>query len=171
MFTIPNFLPDLLHGEKTRVWGDSVYSGQKQATINHVPLARDFTQAKGSRNRKLTEAELARNRKKSRIRARWEHQFGIIKRLFGFSKVRYLGLEKNAHCLFVACALSNLLISRKTLLKRSTAGLQVICTRRTGIEEEIPCMVLEVACQPGTKIYIANQSAIKETWVSEDHYQ
>ena len=117
-------LPDLLHGEETRVWGDSAYSGQKQAITDHAPRARDFTQAKGSRNRKLTEAERATNKNKSRVRAKVEHQFGIIKRQFGFSKVRYRGLDKNAHRLFVACALSNLVIAKKSLLKRSTAGLR-----------------------------------------------
>jgi IS5 family transposase len=120
-------LPDLLHGEETRVWGDSAYSGQKQAITDHAPRARDFTQAKGSGNRKLTEAERARNRNKSRVRAKVEHQFGIIKRQFGFSKVRYRGLDKNAHRLFVACALSNLVIAKKTLLKRSRSGLQASC--------------------------------------------
>jgi len=120
-------LPDLLHGEETRVWGDSAYSGQKQAITDYAPRARDFTQAKGSRNRKLTEVERSRNRNKSRVRAKVEHQFGIIKRQFGFSKVRYRGLDKNAHRLFVACALSNLVIAKKTLLKRSTPGLQASC--------------------------------------------
>jgi IS5 family transposase len=56
-----------------------------------------------------------------------EHQFGIIKRQFGFSKVRYRGLDKNAHRLFVACALSNLVIAKKTLLKRSEPGLRASC--------------------------------------------
>ena len=112
-------LPDLLHGEETRVWGDSAYTGQKQTITDYAPLAQDFTQAKGSRNRKLTEDERAKNRNKSRVRARVEHQFGIIKRQFGFNKVRYRGLAKNAHRLFVACALSNLVVAKKALLGRS----------------------------------------------------
>ena len=120
-------LSDLLHGEETRVWGDSAYTGQKENIAACAPRAKDFTQAKGSRNRKLTEEERARNRNKSRVRAKVEHQFGIIKRQFGFSKVRYRGLDKNAHRLFVACALSNLVMAKKTLLRRSRLGLQVSC--------------------------------------------
>lgn len=120
-------LPDLLHGEETRVWGDSAYTGQKQAIANNAPRAKDFTQAKGSRNRKLTDEERARNRNKSRIRAKVEHQFGIIKRQFGFSKVRYRGLEKNAHRLFVACALSNLVVAKRTLLRCSRLTMQASC--------------------------------------------
>lgn len=49
--------------------------------------------------------------------ARVEHSIGVIKRLFGFVKVRYRGLEKNAHRLFVTCALSNLFIARRYLLR------------------------------------------------------
>ncbi|MCB0256376.1 MAG: IS5 family transposase [Anaerolineae bacterium] len=120
-------LPDLLHGEETRVWGDSAYAGQKQKITDYAPRAQDFTQAKGSRNRKLTEDERAKNRNKSRVRARVEHQFGIIKRQFGFNKVRYRGLAKNAHRLFVACALSNLVVAKKTLLGRSRMELQGSC--------------------------------------------
>jgi IS5 family transposase len=120
-------LPDLLHGEETRVWGDSAYTGQRQTITDYAPRAKDFTQAKGSRNRKLTDAERSKNRKKSRVRARVEHQFGIIKRQFGFSKVRYRGLDKNAHRLFVACALSNLVIAKKALLKRSSPCPRASC--------------------------------------------
>ena len=120
-------LPDLLHGEENRVWGDSAYTGQKEAITDCAPLAKDFTQAKGSRHRILTDEERARNRNKSRVRAKVEHQFGIIKRQFGFSKVRYRGLDKNAHRLFVACALSNLVMAKKTLLRRSRLGLQPSC--------------------------------------------
>ena len=42
---------------------------------------------------------------------------GVIKRVFGFAKVRYRGLEKNAHRLFVTCALANLFIARHRLLR------------------------------------------------------
>ena len=120
-------LPDLLHGEETRVWGDSAYTGQKEAINECAPHAKDFTQAKGSRHRTLTDDERSRNRNKSRVRAKVEHQFGIIKRQFGFTKVRYRGLDKNAHRLFVACALSNLVMAKKTLLRRCSSGLQVSC--------------------------------------------
>jgi IS5 family transposase len=45
---------------------------------------------------------------RSRVRARVEHVIGVIKRIFGFAKVRYRGLAKNGNRLFVAAALSNL---------------------------------------------------------------
>jgi IS5 family transposase len=111
-------LGDLLHGNETRVWGDSAYTGQQQVLAEKAPAAKDFTQAKGSRNRQLTQAERTRNRRKSRVRSKVEQQFAVIKRQFGFSKVRYRGLAKNAHRLFVACALSNLVMAKKALMKR-----------------------------------------------------
>ncbi|MXY64674.1 IS5 family transposase [Candidatus Poribacteria bacterium] len=76
---------------------------------------------------KLTERERSKNRTKSLVRAKVEHQFGIIKRQFGFTKVRYRGLAKNAHRLFVVCALSNRVMARRALLKRSRLKLQATC--------------------------------------------
>ncbi len=110
-------LPALLHGKETRVWGDSAYTGQKAVLSRVAPHAKDFTQAKGSRYRKLTQTERLKNRTKSRVRSKVEHSFFIIKRQFGFTKVRYRGLEKNTHRLVVACALSNLVMAKKVLLK------------------------------------------------------
>lgn len=114
----------MLHGNETQIWGDSAYTGQQQVLAATAPKAKDFTQVKGSRNRQLTEAERARNRNKSRVRAKVEYQFGIIKRLFGFTRVRYRGVDKNSHGLFVACALSNLVMAKKTLLRCKPSPLQ-----------------------------------------------
>lgn len=110
-------LEDLLHGAETRVWGDSAYTGQGELIKRCAPQARDFTHHKGSRYRKLNEIERARNRTKSKVRAKVEHSIGVVKRVFGFSKVRYRGLEKNANRVFVACALANLFMVRKRLLR------------------------------------------------------
>ncbi|HEY4042802.1 MAG TPA: transposase [Rhodopila sp.] len=61
--------------------------------------------------------ERAKNRTKSKVRAKVEHSIGVIKRVFGFAKVRYRGLTKNAHRLIVTCALANLFIVRRQLLR------------------------------------------------------
>jgi IS5 family transposase len=109
-------LGDLLHGDETRVWGDSAYTGQKKLLYEKSPDAKDFTQKKGSRYRKLTEAEQSANRYKSKTRSRVEHVFGVMKRQFGFTKVRYRGLDKNAQSVFTKCALVNLVLAKKQLL-------------------------------------------------------
>ncbi len=46
-----------------------------------------------------------------------EHSIGVIKRVFGCAKLRYRGLKKNAHRLIVACALANLFMARRHLLR------------------------------------------------------
>ncbi len=111
-------LPQLLHGNETRVWGDSAYVGQTEVISSVAPKASDFTQAKASRNKPLSEAERSKNRNKSKVRAKGEHPFLVIKRIFGFAKVCYRGIAKNANRLFVACALANLYMVRRTLLLR-----------------------------------------------------
>jgi transposase, IS5 family len=108
-------LPKLLHGEETRVWGDQSYRGQRELIRQHAPNARDFTQRRYRYKGVVDEIERARNRSKSRVRAKVEHVFGVIKRVFGFQKVRYRGLHKNQHRLFVTCALANLFMVRAHL--------------------------------------------------------
>ena len=117
-------LGDLLHGDESRVWGDSAYTGQGDVIANHAPQAKDFTHKKGSRYVTLSDAERSRNRNKSKVRAKVEHIFGVMKGRFGFTKVRYKGLAKNAHHLFVSCALVNLVMAKKTLLRRNRLLLQ-----------------------------------------------
>lgn len=108
-------LEDLLHGDETRVWGDSAYAGQSEVIQRVAPAAKDFTQGKSSRHKRLDMADRLRNRTKSRVRAKVEHVFGTMKRIFGFTKVRYRGLAKNAHALFVLSALTNLYLARRRL--------------------------------------------------------
>ena len=109
-------LPDLLHGQETRVWGDAAYSGQRYVIRQHAPEATSFIQAKAHRHRPLSEDERARNRTKSKVRAKVEHVFLVIKRIFGWAKVRYRGLAKNTNWLFVSCGLANLYLARRHLL-------------------------------------------------------
>ena len=67
------------------------------------------------------EVERAKNRTKSKVRSRVEHVFGVMKLKFGFVKVRYRGLAKNANRLFATCALVNLFMVRKKLLRLALA--------------------------------------------------
>jgi IS5 family transposase len=110
-------LADLLHGEETRVWGDAAYRGKTDVIRQKAPYAADFTQRTSSRAKNLSDREREINRNKSRVRSRVEHVFHVVKRIFGFSEVRYRGIAKNAHRLFVTFALSNLYLSRRALLR------------------------------------------------------
>ena len=111
-------LADLLHGEETRVWGDQAYRGQTEVIKAHAPNALDFTNKRYRHRGIVDEIERARNRTKSKVRSKVEHAFHVIKRLFGFVMVRYRGLDKNAHRLFVTCALANLFMARRHLLRQ-----------------------------------------------------
>ena len=108
-------LPDLLHGQEELVYGDCAYAAQHTLIRAKALGAQDFTN-KPVRKGSLTE-ELERmvNRAKSRVRARVEHVFGVVKRLWGFNKARYRGLAKNATRAFVATALANIFLARKRL--------------------------------------------------------
>lgn len=109
-------LPALLHGKETRVWGDAAYSGQRDVMRQHAPRAKSFVQTKAHRHRPLSETERARNRTKSKVLAKVEQVFLVIKRIFGWAKVRYRGLAKNTHWLYISCGLANLYVARRRLL-------------------------------------------------------
>ena len=110
-------LPQLLHGAETRAYGDQAYRGQRAVIRARAPRAKDFTNRRAKHRGRIDEVERAKNRAKSRVRARVEHAFHVIKRVFGFAKVRYRGMAKNANRLFSTCALANLFIVRKRLLQ------------------------------------------------------
>lgn len=104
-------VPHLLHGKETRFYGDSAYRGkaQRERLKAIAPKARDFTNKRAYRNAPLTDADKQTNRRKSSIRAKVEHPFLILKRLWGFAKVRYRGLAKNANRVFAMLAAINIL--------------------------------------------------------------
>jgi IS5 family transposase len=114
-------LSDLLHGEETRVWGDQAYKGQRPVIKECAPRAQDHTHRRYRYKNEIDELERAKNRTKSSVRSKVEHVFQVMKLQFGFVKLRYRGLKKNAHRLFVTCALVNLFLSRRKLLLTASA--------------------------------------------------
>lgn len=109
-------MEDLLHGEETIIYGDKAYaSDEKQADYEALGTTWRINR-KARRGRKLNAADKAFNRKSNRTRARVEHPFRIIKDLWGYTKVRYKGLTKNATQVFTLFALANLYMVRKELL-------------------------------------------------------
>ena len=106
-------LPDLLHGAEKRVYGDRGYQGCTALIKAAAPEAKDFTNRRVRKPDGEDEAERLRNRTKSRTRARVEHPFLVLKRLWGFAKVRYRGLAKNANRAFTALAMVNLYMAAR----------------------------------------------------------
>ena len=103
-------LSNLLRGEETRLYGDSAYRGEKQRKRlkDVAPKAKDFTNRRAYKNRPLTDADKQTNRRKSAVRSKVEHPFLTLKRFWGFAKVRYRGLAKNANRAFAMLAMINL---------------------------------------------------------------
>jgi len=95
------------YGEETRVWGDGAYQGQTEAIREVAPRARDCT--------------------KSKVRSRVEHVFGVMELKFGFVKVCYRGLAKNANRLFATVCWSTCLRCARNC-----------CARRRHSEAEAP---------------------------------
>ena len=108
-------LPDLLHGREREVWGDCAYASQGELIASKAPRAQDLTNQRVRKGSATEELERMVNRTKSRVRARVEHVFGVVKRLWGFGKVRYRGLAKNATRAFVALGLANIYLARRRL--------------------------------------------------------
>ncbi|MEO6805626.1 MAG: IS5 family transposase [Edaphobacter sp.] len=111
-----HMLPELLHGEERKVWGDGGYQGQTEAIREAAPEAQDMTCKRTKFKHYVDELQKKKNRNKSRVRAKVEHPFRILKRIFGFDKVRYRGIAKNHHRLCACFALVNLYLHRKRLL-------------------------------------------------------
>jgi len=114
-------LPDLLHGQEERVYGDCAYAAQQALIRGKAPKAQDFTNRTVRKDSPTEEIERMVNRAKSRVRSRVEHVFSVVKKLWGFSKARYRGLAKNATRAFVTLAMANIYLARKPLLAQISA--------------------------------------------------
>lgn len=110
-----HMLPDLLHGEERKVWGDGGYQGQTGAIKEAAPHAQDMTCKRTKFKNYVDEEAKRKNTTKSSVRAKVEHVFRILKRVFGFDKTRYRGISKNHHRLCANFALVNLYMHRKRL--------------------------------------------------------
>lgn len=109
-------LPQLLHGEERELFGDQAYWSALHHQCAREAGIRYRVNRRGTRTQPLTAHQKAINRARSRARARCEHVFHVVKRLWGFAKVRYRGLAKNTARLFTAFALANLYLLRRRLL-------------------------------------------------------
>ena len=110
-----HMLPDLLHGAEKKVWGDAGYQGQTEAIHAAAPGAQDMTSRRTKFKNYVDEEAKRKNTTKARVRSKVEWCFRILKRVFGFTKVRYRGLRKNHEWLCAAFALVNLYQNRNRL--------------------------------------------------------
>lgn len=109
-------LPQLLHGEERALYGDQAYWSEMHRIAAREHGVRYRVNRRPNPGRPLTEHQRRLNRLRSATRARGEHAFHVVKRLWGFTKVRYRGLAKNTARLFTMFALANLYLVRRRLL-------------------------------------------------------
>ena len=118
----------LLHGEETDVFADSGYRGvekREEIEAQHPNVNWHIAMMPGKRKALVKSTPMGAileklEKTKASIRAKVEHPFRVIKRQFGYTKVKYRGLAKNTGNLVTLFALSNLWMARRSLLQ----GLQ-----------------------------------------------
>lgn len=109
-------LPQLMHGAEEQLYGDSAYASQQELIRSKAPNARDCTNQRVRPGSATEGLDRILNRAKSKVRSRVEHMFAVVKKLWGFNKVRYRGLAKNATRAFVTLGLANIYLARKVLM-------------------------------------------------------
>jgi IS5 family transposase len=109
-------LDELLHGQESELYGDQAYwCEDHRQQCQHAGL-RYRVNRRPKPKHKLSRHQKAINRSRSRTRARGEHPFHVVKRLWGFAKVRYRGIYKNTVRALAMFALANLYMVRRRLL-------------------------------------------------------
>ena len=111
----------LLHGQESLAFGDAGYQGVEKRPDSKADVAWHVAMRPGKRRALDKDNEVDAlldqiEKLKAGVRAKVEHPFRVIKRQFGFVKVRYRGLKKNTAQLFTLFALSNLWMVRGKLM-------------------------------------------------------
>ena len=111
----------LLQGQESVAFGDAGYQGvEKRADVKsgikwHIAMRPGKRKALNKDNEADVLTDKA-EKLKAGIRAKVEHPFRVVKRQFGYVKVRYRGLKKNTAQLITLFALSNLWMVRGKLI-------------------------------------------------------
>lgn len=117
-------VPNLLRGNETSVYADAGYIGAEKHVpgqqVRHWHIAEKRSKVKAIRRKRLRKMVEKLEHKKASMRAIVEHPFRVVKRQFGYTKVRYRGLAKNGAQVTTLFALANLWMARRFLL--STTG-------------------------------------------------
>lgn len=105
----------LLHGQEKTAWFDAGYTGiEKRPEHQKRNVDWQVAMRPGKRAQLSPSSCAGRLEKlKASVRAKVEHPFRYIKRVFGYHKVRYRGLHKNTQRLYILAGLTNLFIAEK----------------------------------------------------------
>lgn len=119
----------LLHGKEDTIYGDSGYTGaDKRDELQGVNagflIAEKPSKLRTIKNKRERHYAKRWEHYKASVRAKVEHPFRVIKRQFGYVKVRYRGLAKNTAQVLTLFALSNVWMARRHLLS-STGSIRL----------------------------------------------
>lgn len=108
----------LLHGKEEVLHGDSGFTGVEKRITRKLKYS---IAEKRGKQKALPEGDAQKawrelERRKAQVRAKVEHPFRVIKRQFGYVKVRFKGLAKNHGQVLTLFALSNLWMARRKLM-------------------------------------------------------
>jgi transposase, IS5 family len=112
----------LLHGDENVVCADAGYTGVEKRSehadreVIWQVAARRSTYKMLDKRSALYKAKRKIEKAKAQVRAKVEPPFRVIKRQFGYTKVRFRGLVRNTAQLVTLFALSNLWMARRHLL-------------------------------------------------------
>jgi IS5 family transposase len=107
--------PFLVHGEERVLYGDQAYWSEADRQACEAAGIRYRVNRRPIPHHGLPPRWRQINQARSRVRARGEHAFHVVKTLWRFTKVRYRGLAKNTARVFTLFALANLYLVRYRL--------------------------------------------------------
>ena len=113
-------MDECLHGQEKVIYGDKAYVSERRKAVEAQGVEWRVLR-KATRKRKLNCADQSFNKKSNRTRVRVEHNFGVIKHLWGYRRTRYRGLAKNTAQVYAPAALANLYLARDSLLTAAIA--------------------------------------------------
>ena len=105
----------LIRDDDAAVYGDKGYASGARKRAAEAAGVLWAVKEKARPGRRLTARQRARKRRFGKVRAKVEHVFRVIKCQFGYRKVRYRGLAKNAAQVFSLLAFANLYLARRTI--------------------------------------------------------
>ena len=111
---------ELIMGDEGVVYADRAYdTRERRARLKSMGIG-DGIMKRGNRHHpEVSEQDRERNELISKVRARVEKVFGTLKRTYGYSRVRYMGLERNATEMWLKCMAYNLRRADRIVLNRT----------------------------------------------------
>ena len=100
---------ELILGDELAVYADRAYdTHRRRQRLKSMGIQDQIMRRANKHHPEVADVEKLRNDLISRVRARVEKVFGTLKRSYGYSRVRYIGLERNATEMCFKCMAYNL---------------------------------------------------------------